>query len=208
MQVALDDIAGYVAPEGIVLCEGGGVVNGAMFDAEVYNEIFKTEYPQVVFLGAGNSDDIQRDPKGIERLLNALTPSVKMKRLIDRDDRTDAEIESYRQTGVRVLTLRTIESYLLCDDVLTSLCTQLGRPDVAPDLLAAKVQAISDSAANGAAADDMKRPAGDIYNAAKRLFPDRKLGGDKRAFMKGMCAPLVKQGMPIYERLRNDIFGT
>ena len=51
-----------------------------------------------------------------------------------------------------------------------------------------------------------KRPAGDIYNAAKRLFPNRKLGSDRRAFMKGICAPLVRQVAPIYAALRRDVF--
>ena len=52
-------------------------------------------------------------------------------------------------------------------------------------------------------ADDMKRPAGDIYNAAKRpVFPTHKLGSDVRAFMKGICAPLIKQGTAIYSLLR------
>jgi hypothetical protein len=37
---------------------------------------------------------------------------------------------------------------------------------------------------------------------AKRLFPAVKLGSDKRAFMKGICAPLIKQGTPIYETQR------
>ena len=59
---------------------------------------------------------------------------------------------------------------------------------------------------DGGATDDMKRAAGDIYNAAKRLLPGHRLGGDKRAFMKGICAPLVSS-TPTYEALKRDIFG-
>ncbi len=206
MQIALDDIAGYVAPDGIVLCEGGGVVDGSKFDSDCYNEIFKAEHPQVVFLGAGNSDDVQRDPKGIERLLSALTPGVTVKRLLDRDDRTDEEIVEFRKKGIAVLRHRMIESYLLADEILTLLCKELGSPDSAPELLAAKKKAIQNSIANGGPADDMKRPAGDIYNAAKGLFKNVKLGGDKRAFMKGMCARLITPGTETYEQLHEDIF--
>jgi hypothetical protein len=206
MQIALDDLAGYVTPERVVLCEGGRLEGGTDFDAECYNEIFQAEYPHVVFLGAGNADDIQNDPRGVGRLLSALAPGVRVNRVIDRDDRTDKEIRVLQTKQVRVLLRRTIESYLLDDSVLESVCEAFGQPELAPQLLAAKAEALRNSVANGGPADDLKRPAGDIYNAAKQLFPTRKLGSDKRAFMKGICAPLVRQGTPIYVALRRDVF--
>jgi hypothetical protein len=207
MQIALDDLAGYVAPEQVVLCEGGRLTGGTDFDAECYNEIFQTDYPQVVFLGAGNSNDIQNDPRGVVQLLKALAPGVHLRRIIDRDDRTLEEIRALQAQGVQVLSLRTIESYLLDDLVLVSVCEAFEQPGVAPDLLEAKQAALANSVAAGGAADDLKRAAGDIYNAAKRLFPTRKLGSDKRAFMKGICAPLIRQGGEVYARLRGDVFG-
>jgi hypothetical protein len=207
MQIALDDLAGYVTPERVVLCEGGRLSAGADFDAECYNSIFGGEYPQVVFLGGGNSNDIQNDPRGVEKLLSALAPGVRVTRVIDRDDRTDEEIRTLQARHVRVLSRRTIESYLLDNSVLQSLCEAFEQPELAPQLLAAKDEALRQSVASGGPADDLKRPAGDIYNAAKRLFPGRKLGSDNRAFMKGICAPLVQQGTPLYAELRRDIFG-
>lgn len=74
MQIALDDLAGYVAPERVVLCEGARLAGGSDFDAECYNQIFQYDYPEVVFLGAGNAADIQNDPRGVRRLLSALAP--------------------------------------------------------------------------------------------------------------------------------------
>ena len=207
MQIALDDLAGYVAPEKVVLCEGGRVDGGADFDAECYNEIFQTEFPHVVFLGAGNAHEIQNDPRGIGRLLSALAPGIEIIRVIDRDDRTDAEIAALQAQGVRVLSRRTIESFLLDDMTLETLCVEFGHEELAPDLLAAKQDALNNSVANNGPADDLKRPAGDIYNAAKHLFPTRKLGSDKRAFMKGICAPLIRPGTAVYDSLAEDIFG-
>lgn len=207
MQIALDDLAGYVAPERVILCEGGRLDGGRDFDAECYNEIFQREYPHVVFLGAGSVEDIQNDPRGIAHLLLALAPNVQVSRVIDRDDRTDAEIQALQARGVQVLSLRTIESFLLDDSVLSAMCTAFGQPELIPDLLAAKSAAVNNSVAAGGPADDLKRPAGDIYNAAKRLFPSRKLGSDTRAFMKGVCAPLIRAETPLYEMLRKDIFG-
>ncbi|MFZ5500384.1 MAG: AAA family ATPase [Candidatus Micrarchaeota archaeon] len=207
MQIALDDLAGYVAPEIVVFCEGGRPSGGIGFDADCYNRIFEAEFPQVVFLGAGNSDDIQNDPRGVKNFLRALAPGVRVIGVIDRDDRTVNEIEALSSLGVRVLSRRTIESYLLDNSVLESLCADFEQPQLAPELLAAKTAAIRNSVANGGPPDDLKRAAGDIYNAAKRLFPNRKLGSDNRAFMKEFCAPRVRQGAPVYEELRRDIFG-
>jgi predicted ATPase len=208
MQIALDDLAGYVTPEHVVLCEGGLLHGGKDFDADCYNLIFQVEHPQTVFLGAGNVDDIQNDPRGVQRLLTALAPNVRITRVIDRDDRTDNEIHDLLAQNVRVLSLRSIESYLLDDVILTALCEGFGRPDIAAQLLQAKADAIQASVAvRGNPQDDLKSPAGDIYNAAKRLFQDRKLGGDARAFMKGLCAPLIKPPAATYDRLRRDIFG-
>lgn len=206
MQIALDDIAGYVAPEQVVLCEGGRLQGGLDFDADCYNEIFQAEYPHVVFLGAGNADDIKNDPRGVRQLLTALAPGVRITRVIDRDDRTDDEIGALQAQQVRVLSLRTIESYLLDDTVLRSICENFGQPELTQQLLEAKAEAMRNSVANGGATDDLKRPAGDIYNAAKRLFPTLKLGSDKRAFMRGICSPLVHR-TSIYSRLRQDVFG-
>ncbi|MFH1110104.1 MAG: AAA family ATPase [Planctomycetota bacterium] len=207
MQIALDDLAGCVAPERVVLCEGERLKGGKDFDAECYNDIFQTDYPHVVFVGAGNADDIQNDPRGVRRLLGALAPGVCITGLIDRDDRTDEEIRASEARGVRVLSLRTIESFLLDDSVLRGVCEKFGHPELAPRLLQAKAEALRNSVENGGPADDLKRPAGDIYNAAKQLLPDCKLGSDRRVFMKGICAPLVRQTASVYAALRRDIFG-
>jgi hypothetical protein len=159
-----------------------------------------------LFLGAGNADDIQNDPKGVTQLLAALAPGVRVTRLIDRDDQTADEIRDLQARNIRVLSRRTIESYLLDDLILEAMCVAYGHPSEVPELLQAKVDALANSVANGGMPDDLKRAAGDIYNAAKRLFPDRKLGSNNRAFMKGCCAPLVPQIEVLYRELRRDIF--
>ena len=208
LQIALDDLAGYVAPESVALCEGGRIAGGTDFDADCFNAIFQAEYPQVLFLGAGNANDIQNDPRGVGSLLKGIAPGVKLMRIIDRDDRTNAEIAALREAGVRVLSLRTIESYLLDDEILTAVCTKYGNPAAATQLVQAKQLALQKSIAAGGPADDLKRIAGDTYNTAKALFHTHKLGSDQRAFMRGICAPLVVPGTHIYDVLKTDIFGS
>lgn len=207
MQVALDDFAGYLAPECVVLCEGGTVAGGSDFDATCYNTIFSTDYPETVFIGAGSADDVQNDPRRAEGMIKGLAPSVKVIRLIDRDDRTDDEISNLRTRGLRVLRLRNIESYLLDDSVLTAVCEYLGDSGRTQEMLDAKRRAIAVSVAAGGPPDDLKRTAGDIYNAAKRLFPNVRLGSNNRAFMSGICAPLVRGQAKLYAQMRDDVFG-
>lgn len=208
MRLALDDIAGYVAPECVVLCEGGSVAGGSDFDASCYNTVFSAERPDVLFMGAGSADDVKNDPRKVGQLLRALAPNVGVIQLIDRDERRDDEIEELQRRGVRVLSLRNIESYLLHDEVLEAVCHSLGDGTKASFLLAGKQEALKSSVAAGGAADDLKRVAGDIYNTAKRLFPGIKLGAEKRAFMSGICAPQIKAGMTAYDRLRRDVFSS
>lgn len=206
MQIALDDLAGYVAPERVVLCEGGTAAGGSDFDASCYNIIFSAEHPDVLFMGAGSADDVQNDPRKVGDLLRALAPNAILVRLIDRDDRRDDEVAELARRSVRVLSLRNIEAYLLHDEVLKAVCHSLGDGSKITDLLAEKQKALQSSVDAGGPPDDLKRAAGDIYNAAKRLFPGIRLGAEKRAFMTGVCAPQIKPGMAIYDQLRRDVF--
>jgi hypothetical protein len=206
MQIALDELAGYLAPEHIILCEGRST-KGRDFDGPCYNAIFSAEFPNVLFLSVGSSDDVSTDPRGIAGVVKALAPGVKVDKLIDRDDRTDDEIADLSRRGVRVLTLRTIESYLLSDSVLRRLCEKLGDVNLGDPLIARKQESLARSIEAGGPADDLKRVAGDVYLASKALFPGVKLGSDSRAFMQGLCAPLVPNSEE-YKTLRQDIFGT
>ena len=66
LRQALDDLAGYVTPEQVVLCEGGRLQGGKDFDAECYNEIFQGEYPHVVFLELKHRLRVVNEDVGIE----------------------------------------------------------------------------------------------------------------------------------------------
>lgn len=207
MQVAFDDMAGFVSPETVVICEGGPVSNGMGFDAACYNAIFNGEFPQALFIGAGNANDVVADPRGLVRLLDALAPAVTIRRVIDLDDRHSEEIEDLTRQGVRVLSLRNIESYLLDDSVIDIVCDHLDDATRAQQINLDKVAALQENHRKGGHPDDYKKIAGSVYVACKRAFPDKKLGNDTRAFMKGICAPLLPKAATIYARLKTDIFG-
>jgi hypothetical protein len=208
LKIALDDIADLVTPEEVVLCEGGTLDGGKDFDADCYTKTFQSTYPHVAFLGVGNADDVQTDRYRVKAVLGTLAPAVRIAKLIDRDDRTNEEIARLTRDGVRVLSRRSIESYLLDDIVLTRLCDSFGDAGAAARLLAAKVDAVNASIGRGNPPDDLKSAAGDIFNAVKQLFQPRQLGSNCRVFMKEFCAPLITPDTPLYEELRTAIFAT
>ena len=109
LRVALDDFADFVAPEGVFLCKGGKFGGGKReYDAECYNTIFQHEFPEWVFVGAGNADDVEGDRRALESLIRLVSEGTTVRRLIDRDDRTDEEISKLNTQGARVLSLRSI----------------------------------------------------------------------------------------------------
>ena len=207
-QIALDDLSDLVAPDLVFLCEGGRFNGGkAEFDAQCYNTIFQQEFPSVLFIGAGNAADVERDRRALSSVIQAVAQGVKVRRLIDRDDRTEFEISTLNADGVRVLLLRSIESYLLSEEILKLLCRSVGKNDAATALLEARKQAIEQSVARGNAPDDLKSVAGEIYVAAKKLLPESKLGSTSAVFQVTFCAPLVAPGTATYTGLREAIFG-
>lgn len=205
LQIALDDLADFVAPEEVFLCEGGAP--GGEFDADCYNLIFQQEFPHVVFIGAGNAHDVQLDRRAIQSVIRVVSEGSEVHKLIDRDDRTDQEIQQLNAQGIRVLSLRTIESYLLSDEVLTAFCERYGHPELAPQVLTARTNALAASVGRGNPPDDLKSAKGDIYNEVRRLFPTEKLGSSASVFLKTFCAPLVTPGTQTYVALRLSIFG-
>lgn len=211
LRVALDDLAELVAPKQVVVCEGKPLGAGGgriAVDANCYDVIFSTEFPDTRFLSAGNAADVATDRLAFTEAIKALARGISVIRLIDRDDRSPQEIADLQAQTIKVLSRRHIESYLYDDEILTALCIKKGNAAVAPDLIADKMAAITASVGRGNAPDDVKSASGEIYNAAKRRLGLVGVGNDSTAFMQSTLAPLVTNNTAVYRELRLDIFGT
>ena len=142
LDVALGDLASLVAPEQVVLCEGrpvsGQQDEKAAFDASCYRQIFESEFPSTDFLSVGNASDVTSDRLEFGKAIQALAAGTSVIRLIDRDMRTDTEVSALAATGVRVLSRRNIESYLLDDEILAALCSKFGQADRTQEAIALK----------------------------------------------------------------------
>jgi len=212
LRVALDDLADLVAPDRVVLCEGRPAANinpaRAEFDARCYRRIFAAEFPRTDFLSVGNAAEVAQDRVEIGRAIQTLVSGTEVIRVVDRDQRSPQEVASLAAAGLRVLTRRHIESYLLDDEVIGALCESAGRPETTSRAIAARYEATEASVGRGNDVDDFKSAAGDFWTAVRQLLALVGAGNSTEAFLADTMAPLIVPGMAIYDLLRTDIFGT
>jgi len=206
--VALDDLASLVMPGRVVICEGEpknpDSSKNFSHDARCYELIFQDEFPDTKFVPGGSAKEVAGDRRGIAYALKTLASGVDLIRLIDRDDNSPQQIEDFKNTNVRVLSYRNLETCLFEDEVLRLLASSTGNDDKANELVTKKNEIVS--ANSKATPDDLKPASGEIYNACIRILKLTRAGNDSRAFMRDTLAPLIESGTTVYKRLRRDIF--
>ncbi|WP_449395569.1 AAA family ATPase [Devosia riboflavina] len=211
MRVALDDLAALVAPQTVVICEGNpaGAVPGknAEHDSRIYNTIFSDEFSDTVFLAAGNAKEVAGDYLGLAAAIPKVAAGIAVKRLIDRDDHSDADVAELRAKDISVLSRRHLELYLYDDEVLAALCAKEGKSSSLGAVIAARDDEIAASVGRQNPPDDIKKAASGTYVKIKRILGLTQVGDDASAFARNVLAPLITPGMTVYEELKADVFG-
>jgi len=208
LELAFDEFSGLIAPERIVFCEGTPLGRkNQNFDAEVYSNIFAKEYPTTTFVSVGSCDDLKKpDNISMKIIGNILSASEKIY-LIDRDDRSSEEIVECNQKGIKVLSLRHLEAYLLDDEILSKLCEAKGKPEKNSEVIQTKNNALNNSVIErGNPPDDIKSAAGEIVVGIKRILQLSKCGNTTHVFLRDTIAPLVTPETEIYQKLEHEIF--
>ena len=212
LRVALDDLAELVAPKHIILCEGSPIspVGGKneAHDARCYNAIFGREYPDCKFVSGGNSHDVLNDRLKFAAVFPDVIAGIRVDRLIDKDDHSQADTVGMNSDGIRVLSRRNIESYLYDDEVLQKLYEQHERPAGVSTAISNKESFVAESKLRGNPLDDIKSAAPQIYVFLKNDLGLTGCGNDQLSFASQCLAPLIEPGMDTYETLKKDIFGT
>jgi predicted ATPase len=210
LAVAVDDLADLVVPAQVIVCEGKplgvGSTKHSEIDAACYNTIFEDEFPDSLFISAGNSNQVVSGTLPLTAAIAALASGIRVIKLIDRDDHAPADVSDFRTKGVRVLSRRHLEAFLFDDSVLEALCINVDHASSLAKLLEAKRKAIEESVQSGKASDDVKSASGGIYIAAKRILGLTGVGNDTLSFMKNTLAKLLNREMSAYKELRRDIF--
>ncbi|RKU21108.1 hypothetical protein C6503_05210 [Candidatus Poribacteria bacterium] len=200
-EVALGDLAQLVLTEWTVFCEG------EKFDADCYKNIFGSRHPEVRFISLEGRGNVEKSIEALNRVTGKIAKNAKVIGLVDGDDALPSEVEESDEIGIRTLSRRNIEGYLLDDEVLTKLCEAHGKSAKIQDLLDAKQTALKKSISEGKNHDDLKPIAQSIHTTAKTALRPSKMGNKSRNFMKNILAPLIQPGMKVYEELHEDIFG-
>ena len=198
-EVALGDLAELVITGRTVFCEG------EEFDEECYRNIFKGQYPEVRFVSLGARSNVEKSVTAANLAIEKIAKSAKVIGIVDRDKATCGEIKRNAKKGIRTLSRKTIESYLLDDEVLTELCADHGESDKINDLLTAKQDALDKN--NLKSSDNLKPIVQQIHGAAQKVLKSVNLGNTKDSFIMDILAPRIQPGMKVYEELEKDIFG-
>lgn len=207
LEITLGDYSSYIIPESIVFCEGTSQGRKRKdFDKRCYENIFGTKYASTMFYSLGSCTDIA-EKKQITDFISNLSPASKIIKVIDRDDRSQEEINDLVAEGTKVLARRHLECYLLDDEVLEKWCHSVGKSDKVSDILQIKIQKMSESIARGNPTDDIKSAANDICTEGKKLLEITACGNNGEAIMRDTLAKLITSDMAIYQTLESEIFG-
>lgn len=206
IEITLDDYAPFLTPDTIVFCEGTSIGRKRKdFDARCYANMFRDMHPNTVFYSLGGCNDVA-EKDAVVKFVTNLSPQSKVIRIVDRDDRSPEEVSDLNNEGIKVLSKRHLECYLLDDEVLIKWCTANRRDDKIAEMLAIKNQKMSDSVARGNPSDDVKSAANDICTSGKKLLSLTACGNNGEAIMRDTISKLFSPDMAIYKQLENEIF--
>ncbi|MDO4344565.1 MAG: AAA family ATPase [Eubacteriales bacterium] len=170
-ELAFGDFAKLMLPKIIVFCEGDA--NGGKrkdFDKTIYATIFADTHPEAFFISGGSCNDIEKIENTHGEIINTLLKNSTVIKIVDRDDRSEREIEELERKGIHVLKKRNLESYLFDDTVIEKLCESVGKIEKYNECIGEKEVALNNSIARENATDDYKSARGEIYNALKKYL--------------------------------------
>ena len=201
--IMLDDLPPAFGPKNVVVCEGSSLGRSRVdFDADIFGTIFGMYRGEVVFVSGGSSNQVAKTGNTVGGILERIFPEANVTVVVDRDSKTPKEISDF--DGI-VLKERNLESYLFADDVLEALVNEHKKPHSLQSALDIKRRELQNSAGRNNAPDDLKSASGSIHVALGHLLQMTQPGGSVNAFMRDILAPLIKPGMPTYEKLKTEI---
>ena len=194
--VLQDDLAGLVAPACIVLCEGSENT-----DAKTYNKIFEESDPDTLFIGRGGSNTVEKGD--VIPVLEAVVPTVRVLRLIDRDDMPEPSRYAMVGASMRVLGRREIENYLWDKDVVRKALHNFGtNHDIIENLL-------KEYPFQNPKVDDLK--AGnllqDFFEKIRRADGISQPGRNHKEFAFSHLAQALRETEAVFQELRDEVFG-
>ena len=198
MSVALDDLAGLLAPEILVICEGSQASDRKFaWDEHIYRQIFHDWHPRVEFKSSGGKSELER----AAAIASVIAPGTHILKLRDRDDLSPEGRARLLEDepNLRVLKQRSLESYLLDVEVLQALVDDRGThvKNAVDKLKEARDGAILP---NGSA----KGAIGAVFNVARTILVNTDgLGENASQFSADVLAKLITPEMTVRQELES-----
>jgi len=205
--LAFADFSKLIAPSRIVFCEGTSQGRKYKdFDAQVYGKIFEQKYHETKFISIGSSTEIENIENQSVKIVSNILKSSTIIKFVDRDDKSQQEIQELLEKGIKTSVRRHIENYLFDDEIIQKLCEKEGKVELLQTCLDVKNNAIQESVDRGNPRDDIKSASGKIYTELKRILGLTQCGNNKSAFIRDTMVPLVTEDTNIYKELEKEIF--
>ncbi|MDE0440413.1 MAG: AAA family ATPase [bacterium] len=195
LAVALDDLAGLLAPSVLVVCEGSISGRFTAWDARIYRQIFRHLHQRVEFVSGGGKGDLET----AAAIAAVIAPGTRLLKLRDRDDLTEEHRNRLLadDTSLRVLQRRSLESYLVDDEVLEALVAARG---IRTDNGLSRLKATRDLALQPTGS--AKGALGAVFDVSRQVLDDAEgLGENKHQFAVDVLAPLVHPEMAVTKEL-------
>ena len=197
MSIALDDLARLLAPEVLIICEGSQVSDRVpVWDERIYRQIFRDMHPRVEFRSSGGKGELDL----AAAIASVIAPGTYILKLRDRDDLSPESRTRLLENdpNLRVLERRSLESYLLDDEVLEALVNDRNNR---VENAVGKLKAARDGAIrpNGSA----KGAIGVVFGIAKNVFGQHRRARRKcsAVFRAEVLAKLITPDMGVRKEL-------
>lgn len=206
-ELAFGDFAKLMLPKKIVFCEGDPNGNARKdYDKTIYTMIFGDTHPDAFFISAGSCSELESIERRLGEIMSKLLGNTEVIKIVDRDERSNTEVAELLQKGIKTLSKRHLESYLLDDTIIEKLCISKGQPGKYNECLMKKSAALTNVVSQGKPQDDIKSARGEIYVALKQTLCLSQCGNNADAFLRDTMAPLITPDTGIYKLLENEIF--
>lgn len=205
--LAFADLSQLIAPKRIVFCEG--TPQGRKykdFDAQIYGKIFEQKHHDTKFISIGSGTEMEDIENQSIKIVSNILKTSEIVKFVDRDDKSNQEVQELLEKGIKTSKRRHIESYLFDDEIITKLCDIEGKNELIQDCLDAKNQAVNESVYRDNPVDDIKSASGKIFTELKRILSLTKCGNNKCAFVRDTLAPLITDDTNVYKELEKEIF--
>lgn len=205
--VAVGDLADLIVPDELVLCEGDK--NKTIgFDAEVLQGIFGDTHPKSAFVSAGGGSEVKSTSAALSVLTEKVAPAMCIRRVYDRDDRTEEEVINARKRGDSVLGRRELENFLFDFEILERLVVKLGKHSEWTAIKAGIENEISSLPVppRNKAPDDIKSAAPKIMQILKVRLQLEQAGSNYEAFALSHLVPLIDKSTTVFRQLESDIW--